>query len=98
MRVAPAPAIASVSPTSGLMDGGYNVEIVGTSLGTSGDITSVTIAGVGTNIISQSSLKVVVRVGTASRIGSGDVVIRSTSKGTITKAGAFTFVSGTQPP
>ena len=59
------------------------------------DVTSVTLAGIPATVTSQSAQRVVVVAQPAPTVVTGDVVVKSASKGTVTKAGGFSYVSGT---
>ncbi|MFE7746818.1 IPT/TIG domain-containing protein [Nocardia sp. NPDC057455] len=84
-----APTIGSPSPASGPTSGGTAVTIPGTELTTT---QSVTFDGVAApfSVISDTSLAAVTPPGTA---GAVDVVV-TTSGGSVTGVGAFTYVAG----
>ena len=83
---------SGVSPSSGPTLGGTTVTITGTNLCNGSDITNVTLCGVAvTSIDSQSSTQIVVTAASGTA-GTGDVVVYSTSYGTITKTNAFTYL------
>eukprot|EP00741_Cyanophora_paradoxa_P005354 tig00000880_g5192.t1 len=75
--------VASVSPSAGTKRGGYLVTISGGNLGNgaAGDIYSVLLAGAQATIVSQSADQVVVTAGASTRVGRGNVVVVSRSKG-----------------
>jgi hypothetical protein len=85
-------AIVPVAPASGSWTGGYLVAINGSNLGIDGDVYSVTLAGVPTEIVGQSPTQVVVRAGPANGATVGDVVVASTRSGTATAPHAFEYL------
>lgn len=87
----PVPTISSISPTSGGVEGGTVVAVTGTDFDTAAGGTTVTIGGAAAtavNVTSSTSLTCATPTGTA---GPADVVV-STSGGTATLAGGFTFL------
>jgi formylglycine-generating enzyme required for sulfatase activity len=89
----PPPTISSVSPNTGLIDGGTAITITGTNLS---GATSVTIGGVpGTNVVAVSSTTVTA-VTPAGSVGSTSVEV-TVPQGTATAADAFTYVSPIVP-
>ncbi|HUJ13277.1 MAG TPA: IPT/TIG domain-containing protein, partial [Thermoanaerobaculia bacterium] len=85
---AAAPAIATLSLTTGLTTGGLSVTITGTSLA---GATLVTFGGVAATIVSSNATSIVVTT-PAHAAGAVDVVV-VTPGGTATAASAFTFVA-----
>jgi hypothetical protein len=83
------PTFATASPNSGPTSGGTAVTVTGTSLATT---QSVTVGGVTApfSVLSDTSLSVVTPPGTA---GAADVAITTTG-GSATGVGAFTYVAG----
>lgn len=83
------PTITDISPSSGPTNGGSVVTITGTNLAST---TSVTIGGssVMFGVISQTTLSVITPAGTS---GAADVVV-STSGGSATAVGGYTYVAG----
>ncbi|MCP4213957.1 MAG: hypothetical protein GY765_04830, partial [bacterium] len=82
--------VVSVSPSFGPTAGGTTVTISGSNLGNGTDITSVTLCGTAASILSQTVDAVTVLSGAATA-GTGDVVITSTSIGTTTLAGGYSY-------
>ncbi len=88
---------SGVSPSNGVLAGGWMVTIRGENLGNGSDITNVTLCGVAvTNIESQSATQVVVWAGSRGSSATGDVVVFSTSYGATTKSHAFTYAESTR--
>jgi len=86
---------------SGSCTGGYSVVISGTNLcnGILSDVTSVTLAGVPVaSIDSVSSTQIVVTAAASGIAGPGDVVIESTSHGTLTKNDGFIYMPPPDAP
>jgi hypothetical protein len=85
---------AGVNPSSGSWTGGYQVVITGTNLSYGADITEVTICGVPIEeLVSETSMQLVVKVGQAVQIGLGDVRTVSESFGTAVSSNAFTYLA-----
>jgi hypothetical protein len=84
-----APTIASISPTSGPTSGGTTVSVTGTGLTTT---TSVTVGGTVASfaVVSDTLLTLQTPPGT---VGPADVVVTTTG-GSATAVGAFTYTSG----
>lgn len=81
-----------VSPVSGSPAGGYTVVISGQNLGDGSDVTNVTLNGTPVRSIdSQSATEIVVTAG-ARTVGTGDVVVYSSSLGTTTKENGFSYI------
>ncbi len=88
----PAGELTSVSPSSGFWTGGYDVVLSGTNLCDGFDVTNVTINGVESGVLSLSLTQVVIRAGTASLGGLGDVRVVSTQYGETVLSNAFTYL------
>lgn len=85
------PAISTVTPANGYVGGGTIVTITGVALGSGSDITSVTLDGLSATITSQTDSSVVVTTATG-YLGTGAVVVSSTSNGDITANDAWSYV------
>ena len=86
--------ISGASPATGGQLGGFQITISGSDLGdgTLADLLSITLNGVQvTSIDSASSTQIVVTVAASVATGLGDIVINTTSKGTITQVDGFTY-------
>ena len=81
-----APTILSVSPSTGVLQGGYTVTITGVNLS---DATSVTFGGAAATILSNTGTLITV-MAPAHAAGIVDVDV-TTPAGTVTSAGAFTY-------
>jgi len=84
------PQAVTLSVTNGPAMGGNTVVITGECLGDGSDITNVTICGVIAAIQGQTSNSVTVIMG-AGGVGVGNIVVKSTSRGTATFIGAYTY-------
>ncbi|MFI6848519.1 IPT/TIG domain-containing protein [Kitasatospora sp. NBC_00085] len=83
------PTITTLTPTSGPTSGGTAVTVTGTNLTTTGSVTvDGTLAPFA--VISATELTIVTPPGTA---GAADVVVTTTG-GSVTDVGAFTYVAG----
>jgi hypothetical protein len=58
------------------------------------DVSMVTLNGVPAAIIAQSTIRVTVIAGAGTSVGKGDVMVRSASRGDVSMAGGFTYMSG----
>eukprot|EP00698_Gefionella_okellyi_P005120 TRINITY_DN146_c0_g2_i1.p1 TRINITY_DN146_c0_g2~~TRINITY_DN146_c0_g2_i1.p1 ORF type:complete len:3536 (-),score=1053.92 TRINITY_DN146_c0_g2_i1:83-9331(-) len=89
----PAGVIDSVTPASGPLEGDDIITIVGTNLGSGSDITYVSLAGVVVaQIMTQTATSVTVKsAATSSPMVSGAVVLNSTTFGSTTKSGQFSY-------
>lgn len=65
--------------------------ISGTALGSGSDVTSVSLAGVQANIVSQTATAIVVQAAASLSAGVGSVVVVSQSAGTTTLANGFAY-------
>ena len=85
-------AVGGVTPAFGPMSGSNVVTIAGSGLGDGTDVTGVTLCGVPVlTILSQSPTQVVVRAGATGVAGLGNVVVASTSRGTVTASNAYAY-------
>lgn len=84
-----APTMDSLTPASGPVNGGTAVTITGTNLATT---TNVTVGGVSAafGVINSTTLSIITPTNTA---GAVDVVVTTTA-GSATAVGSFTYVSG----
>jgi alpha-tubulin suppressor-like RCC1 family protein len=87
--VAPAPTIASISPTAGSTLGGTPFSITGTNLT---GATSVKVGGLGASRVVVNSDTMISGITPAGIAGARDISV-TTSAGTATKTAAFTYVS-----
>jgi hypothetical protein len=86
------PTITAVTPASVPLTGGSLVTITGRNLGAGTDITAVTLAGVAATVQpGQTATSVVVAAGPSSVATTGNVVVMSTTRGTTTMTGGFTY-------
>ena len=94
----PAGVIAAVVPAQMTTLGGESVTITGTNLndGTTGDVLSVSLAGVAARVDSVCSTQLVVTAGEAGAAITGDVLIVSTRFGTTTKENSFIYTTQTE--
>lgn len=83
--------VTTVVPATAPVAGNAVVTITGSNLGSGSDITSVTLANIEADILSQTSSQVVVRTRSANEL-SGNIVIRSLSMGIITLQNSFAYV------
>lgn len=82
------PTITLISPNTGATSGGTLVTITGTNFAGSPSVTFGGVAGSGVNVISATQIKVTTPAGAA---GAKDVVV-TTSGGSATSTGGFTYV------
>ncbi|NCC52247.1 MAG: choice-of-anchor D domain-containing protein, partial [Spartobacteria bacterium] len=86
-----------VSPSNGVLNGGFEVVIGGLHLGDGNDVTNVTLCGVSVSSIqSQTATQIVVVAGASGSVGIGDVHVYSTSYGDTVKSNAFEYLKGNQ--
>ncbi|HET6921756.1 MAG TPA: IPT/TIG domain-containing protein, partial [Anaeromyxobacteraceae bacterium] len=86
----PVPTIASISPSSGGVEGGTVLTVTGTGFDTAAGGTAVTIGGVAATAVSVSSATWLTCTTPAGAAGPADVAV-STSGGTATLTGGFTY-------
>jgi hypothetical protein len=86
----PVPTIASLSPSSGGMEGGTVVTVTGTGFDTAAGGTTVTIGGVAATAVTVTSETSLTCTAPAGAAGPADVVV-STSGGSATLAQGFTY-------
>lgn len=80
-----------VSADNGPYSGGNLITIYGDALGDGGDITNVTVCGIGVaDIVAQTATSVTVEV-TGGVPGSGDIVVQSSSEGTAVLTSGYTY-------
>eukprot|EP00698_Gefionella_okellyi_P025823 TRINITY_DN9606_c0_g1_i1.p1 TRINITY_DN9606_c0_g1~~TRINITY_DN9606_c0_g1_i1.p1 ORF type:complete len:5899 (-),score=1194.87 TRINITY_DN9606_c0_g1_i1:131-16627(-) len=86
------PVISTVTPVVSNTSGGVVVTVSGTTLGAGNDITTVLLAGVPAQILSQGASSVTVSSGACSGcIGTGNVTVISTSRGDSVLLSSFTY-------
>jgi len=83
--------LSGVVPPGGPTAGGTRVTILGSQLGNGSDVTNVMLCGVVATIVTQNTSRVVVQTGPAPIPTNGDVVVYSTSYGSILRTNSFTY-------
>ncbi|NCD25043.1 MAG: choice-of-anchor D domain-containing protein, partial [Deltaproteobacteria bacterium] len=91
MRISGYSGTPPAMPSSGSWTGGYPVVIAGENINDGSDITNVTLCGVQATIVSQDVDHVWVTAGSSTNIGTGDIVVQSTSYGTTVGSNVFTY-------
>ena len=86
--------ITSVAPDNSPLQGGGRVTVRGTGLGMNNDVTAASLVGIQTQIVSQNATAVIVTVAPANAAGTGDVVLTTAARGSVTLAAAFTYNAG----
>lgn len=93
------PTVSAVSPASGSTTGGTTVAVTGTGFASGATVSFVdasrAVAAASVTFVSSTQLTAVTPAHAA---GATDVVVGNPTRRTATKAGAFTFVTGTPPP
>ena len=82
-----------VVPSSGVRNGGYQVTIIGTNLGSGADITNVMLCGVSaSSIVSQDATQVVIVAGASGSSVTGDVRVFSVTYGESVLTNGFAYL------
>ena len=83
--------ISSIFPSSGPQSGMNLVTLLGTGMGTNGDVVSVTLASVVATIIQQTPRQIIVKAQASGQAVSGPAVIISPTTGTATSATNYAY-------